>query len=259
MALRTLTSHVRTLLEWRREAEELAYALKTRVGAKNAFGGNEPMRLSVAHSLQPALSKARGEAEKYRAEKNLLLRHNRHLLLEINRLQSVAQQRAVTPQQAMSATGGEAGLVAAAMASSGGAETTAAGAAAGAGAEPGPYAMGGGAPDVISWPPSGADTVQLRRQYDELKNEFRAQVRATRQTSARRLRRTSTSRCMLAACKAPHATPMLEPPAHTSGILRVCLTLTGQGASGDADPKSRAPRQGKRGRRAGKGRQRASG
>ena len=42
-----------------KEAEELAYALKSRGGAQKAFGGSEPMRLSVAHNLQPQLAKAR--------------------------------------------------------------------------------------------------------------------------------------------------------------------------------------------------------
>lgn len=175
-----------------REAEELAYALKTRVGAKNAFGGNEPMRLSVAHNLQPALSKARGEAERLRAEKNLLLRHNRHLLLEISRLQSVAAQRATTPQQAMFASGGTAALVAAAMEGEDEASAAGGGGAAGVGGtaaapEPGPFATSGGVADVLSWPPTGADTVQLRRQHDELKNEHRAQAAELR--AAQRLNR----------------------------------------------------------------------
>ena len=70
--------------------------------------GNEPMRISVAQNLQPALARARGEAERLRQEKALLARHNRYLLLEISRLQAASGgQHVMLGTEAAAATGGE--------------------------------------------------------------------------------------------------------------------------------------------------------
>jgi hypothetical protein len=171
----------------RREAEELAYALKTRVGAKNAFGGNEPMRLSVAHNLQPALSKARAEAEKLRGEKALLLRHNRHLLLEIDRLQSAAALKGPAhqpppPPQPAAPPSASSQLVATDSPDAPHpfiphgpeARWPYADVNAHPSVPDGPEASTE-VPDVVSWPPTGADVVAMRRQYDELKTEYLSQ------------------------------------------------------------------------------------
>ena len=152
-----------------KEAEELAYALKSRGGAQKAFGGSEPMRLSVAHNLQPQLAKARSEAEKLRQEKALLLRHNRHLLLEINRLQTVAaiaateQSTSIVPAAASGATSGA--LHQAAANAGNTADVLARR----------EHDSLSSTADLLAWPPSGGELVQLRSRYDELRNEYRAQ------------------------------------------------------------------------------------
>lgn len=122
------------------------------------------MRLSVAHGLQPELTKARAEAERLRQEKALLARHNRQLLLEMSRLRASVGEGTLSPLDVAAAD-----LEAAAEAG------------AASGAEPGAATVDdgtrshAGTPDVLAWPPTATEILALRRKCDELAATNRAQ------------------------------------------------------------------------------------
>ena len=106
-------------------------------------------RLSVAEHLQPRLAQVRAEATRLARDKALLTRHNKHLLLELDRLQMAARRAGVDATPAAPEV------------------------VANAAREQPPTVLA--TAEALSWPQSAADTMRLHNEHEELQRECRAQ------------------------------------------------------------------------------------
>ena len=159
------------------EQNHLAIALRLQTAKAGAGFGTDPMRMSVAHTLQPALIKASREAEKLRGEKALLMRHNRYLLLEVSRMHAATSGAVVDDATAAAAAIGIPpaalmGTIAEAHADAPNAAPPDAADAAALPADAATDTVNADAPsqpEMLNWPPHATELVSLRKKYDALK------------------------------------------------------------------------------------------